>query len=194
MRTTRSAKATSLSLTKPAGAVTGDTLLATIDVRGGVPVTAPAGWASVDSRTVGTSLTKATFSHVVGASDPGPYAFTFPTSQASVGVVAAYSGVASVTLGGAVTSASSTTSLVVPTVTIANGGSVLVSLVGFASNGSITPPAAQTERAELSGGSGSTRIAGELSDSTRLAGPTGALTATTSKGAAGVQQVVILAA
>ena len=67
--------AASLSLAKPSGAQPGDVLVASLDVRGTPTVTAPAGWTLVRSDASSGTMTKATYWHLVGPSDPGPYAW-----------------------------------------------------------------------------------------------------------------------
>jgi hypothetical protein len=46
----------------------------------------------------------------------------------------------------------SSTSVVAPSVDVSGSGAVLVSLVGVAANGSVTPPASMTERVDVSVG------------------------------------------
>ncbi|MFY9588106.1 MAG: LamG-like jellyroll fold domain-containing protein [Actinomycetota bacterium] len=192
--TGKAKNATTLSLAKPANTAEGDVLIASVDVRDGPIITPPAGggWALVRSDVSGTGLTKASFSHVVGASDPGPYVWTFSSAQTAAGTILAYGGVDTTAPILAHNAGTSATTTITSQEVTATTGSVLVSLVGVSTNAAITPPAGQTERAEVIGGSGSLRVVSEASDSVQLGGPTGDKSATGSKAGAGVHQLLLL--
>ncbi|MFL6206425.1 MAG: metallophosphoesterase, partial [Acidimicrobiales bacterium] len=185
--------ASSLSLPRPSLTQVGNVLIASIDVRGAGAVTPQlAGWTLVQQETVGV-LTKRTYWRVAGA-EAGPYVFTFGSAQTAAGVIAAYAGVdTAAPIGDHSGGTGTTTSITAPSVTVSSVGSRIVSLVGVATNGSITAPSGWTERAEIVGGSGSSRVASELSDAAAaVVGPTGSQTATSSKAAAGVAQLLVL--
>ena len=74
---------TTISITKPASANTGDFLIAALAYNGGTGTSftsVPSGWTLIRNTTGGTNVGIATYWHVVGASDPGPYAWTISGS------------------------------------------------------------------------------------------------------------------
>ena len=183
----------SLSLAQPSGAQPGDMLIASLDVRGTPTITAPAGWALVRSDPSGGTMTKATYWHLVGPSDSGPYVWGFSSADAATGIVLAYSGVDPTSPIDAHSGAtSSATAMVAPTVTC-SAGAMIVALFGLATNGSITQPTGMTERSELTAGVGQARVASEVSDQIHGAGgSTGDRTATTTRAAPSVGQLIAL--
>ena len=92
------AGATTLSLTRPATTQNGDMLLAQVAVRGGsaTTVSAPAGWTVVESRTTGTDIRSAVFSHTAGNADPSTWTWTFSALREAAGGIVGYSGVGSI--------------------------------------------------------------------------------------------------
>jgi hypothetical protein len=70
---------------------------------------------------------------------------------------------------------------------------MLIALFGSASNAAVTPPAGMTERGEVAATSGKLKVASEAADQV-LPGtdPTGTRTATASKSAISIGQLVIL--
>jgi hypothetical protein len=186
--------AASLSIGKPAGTQSGDVLLASLDVRATPAISPPVGWTLVRRDEAAGTLTKATYWHLVGSSEPASFAWTFSAAQPASGVILAYSGADSANPVGPASGVvvSSATSVTTPSVDVAAAGSVLVSFVGFATNTSISPPAGMTERSELIAGAGQARVTGESSDVTRAAGASGPRTATAAKAAAGAGQLVVV--
>ena len=74
--------ASSLTIARPAAAVTGDVLIASLDVRAGVTpaqVTAT-GWQLVRADTAGSTLTKLTYWRALVGNLPASYVFTFPSA------------------------------------------------------------------------------------------------------------------
>ncbi|MEV8375551.1 hypothetical protein AB0P21_22635 [Kribbella sp. NPDC056861] len=97
-RATTSANAnnvTSLALTKPAGTVAGDVLLARVTNRNSVTatITAPAGWTLVNEKQTSYSLHNWIFSRVATSSEPASYSFGFSTALYLSGSLSAFSGV-----------------------------------------------------------------------------------------------------
>jgi hypothetical protein len=85
---------TAISIAKPAGTTTDDVLVAMITVRGAPIISAPSGWTLIRSDTSGTVIHQALYRKVAGGSEPASYSFTFDREiAASVGIIAAYSGV-----------------------------------------------------------------------------------------------------
>jgi len=110
--------------------------------------------------------------------------------------MAAYSGVdatAPIDASSGQTSASGT-AIAAPSVQVTSDGSRLVSLVGVAGNVTVSPPTGMTERGEVTGGAGATRTVSEASDVPIGAGATDAKTATASRSAPAVAQLVVLRA
>jgi hypothetical protein len=138
---------------------------------------------------------KNTYWHTAAANDPGSYTWILSTAQIAEGVIAAYSGVDGTnpidTSSGRVSS--SGTAITAPSVQVAAANSMLVSLVGAAANVTISPPTGMTERAEVAGGTGTTKTVGEASDSKQTtAGQSGDKTATASRSAPAIAQLVVL--
>ena len=87
--------ASSLTIARPSSAVTGDVLIASLDVRASVTpaqVTAE-GWQLVRVDPAGTTLTKLTYWRALVAGQAASYVFTLPSAMPVSGVIVAYSGV-----------------------------------------------------------------------------------------------------
>ena len=91
--TADNASTTSLSVTRPAGVVTGDALLAVVDVRGAPTITAPAGWTLVRVDNNGTTLKQAVYIKIAGSTEATSYAWSFSSTQAAAATILAYVGV-----------------------------------------------------------------------------------------------------
>jgi chitodextrinase len=186
---------TTLTIARPAGTQTGDVMLASIDVRNPASVNAPTGWTLVrNDGTTADGIGKSTFWHAIGVGEGSSYSWTLGSAQSAAGVIAAYSG-ADVsnpidTASGQVSA--SGTAVTAPSVLVAASGSQLVALVGAAGNVSVSTPNGMTERAEISGGTGTTKTVSEASDAQAAAGATGTRTATLSRSAPAVAQLVVL--
>jgi hypothetical protein len=184
-----------LAFALPPAAEEGDVLIASLDLRGTPVITPPAGWTLVRSDAVGSMLTKATYWHLVGPSEPASYDWTFDTMVTATGTLLAYGGVDGTAPiddhGGQ--SATNSTSVAAPSVTTVVDGSVVVALFGQAVNGSITEPAGMTEQAEIAVGGSGPKAVSEAADELRpTAGPTGTRTATSSKRSALIGQLLAL--
>jgi len=116
----------SLTLTKPASVVEGDFLLAQIAFRKGtdISVTAPSGWQLIRREDSTNQMGSAIYRKFVGASETGPYTWSFSAATFSNGGIIAYRGVDPVdpviTSSGAVSTVDSTT-LTAPGVVIPSG-------------------------------------------------------------------------
>ena len=110
-------------------------------------------------------------------------------------MIATYRGVSAtapvdVSSGG---TASSSTSVVGPSVTTTGAGELLIGVFGGAVNASVTPPTGMLEQAERLGGTGNTRALIELADQELTAAvATGSRTALLSKSGANVGQLIAL--
>jgi len=158
--------ATTLSIGRPAGAVAGDVLVAGLAVRGQPTITAPAGWAQIRQDAGGSTLRSATYWHVVGASEPSAYVWTFSSAQGAAGSVLDYRGVR--TSSPAETSAgqvnASAISIAAPSVSTATAGDIVVGVFATATQTSVAPAAGMTERGESATTAGTYRITVELAD------------------------------
>lgn len=87
---------TQLSLAKPTDAVTGDLLLAAISIKNGSTgvITAPSGWTLINRADNSTNVGLATYYHVVGATEPGSYAWNISAPTHASGGITRYTGVA----------------------------------------------------------------------------------------------------
>ncbi len=182
-----------LDVPAPAGVQEGDVLIAAIDVRGAKIKTA-AGWTLVRAIDSASNLRQALYVKVAGT-EPASYAFTLNTKAVVAGAIAAYEGVdtdSPVDAAGARKTTSSA-SITAPSVTTIAPNSVLVGAFGIARDASIAPAGTMTERAEISTGAATKKVAVELSDETVTAvGPTGERVATASAAAANIGAVVVL--
>jgi large repetitive protein len=185
--------ATTLALARPTGAQSGDVLLASVDVRGAPTIVPPAGWTLVRTTVAGDVMTTATFWHLFGPNEPASYTWTFSTASAAAGVLAAYSGVDGSTP--IVTSDGqpnpSGTAISTPTVA-APAGAMIVGFFGTATNATFTAPTGMTERGDVAVTSGTVKVAAEATDAIVTAATTGSRTATASKAAVSVGQLVVL--
>ncbi|WP_240359455.1 cell wall anchor protein [Pyxidicoccus trucidator] len=86
---------TSLSITKPAGSVQGDVLLARITNRNNVAAVAtpPAGWTLLRSDQSASQLKSWVFYKVAGSAEPASYAFGIDLASNIAGSISAFSGV-----------------------------------------------------------------------------------------------------
>ena len=172
----------SLSLTRPATALTGDVLIASIDVRGTTTISPPAGWTPIRTTTRTTSMIKATYWHLVGASDPAAYVWNFSPNANVAAVLLAYGGVDGTTPIDIDASQVNGVSLSVtaPSVTTVAPGTMLIGLFAASGTPAVTPPAGMTERAKVAQTAGAgNKITSEAADELRpTAGATGPRIAT----------------
>src|SRR5205823_1939677 len=133
------ATASSLIIPTPAAAQPGDVELAAVDTRGAPSVIAPAGWTLVRSDANGTTITQRVYVHVVGASEPASYSWTWGSAQGASGGIVAYSGVDNanpVDVSGGQTGAG--TAVAAPSVTTTAANELLVGFFGTAAAATFT--------------------------------------------------------
>ena len=194
--TSGAATATSLTITRPAGTVQGDVLVAAIVVDGGtgVTVTPPAGWTLARSETQGTNLRTSVYTRPAGGSEPASYVFTLSAARKVAGSISAYTGVDTTTpveANAGANSATAATLLTAPSVTTVSNHRTIVAVYGLRSAASFTPGAGVTERADVST-SGAPSVAVSVTDrNLAAAGSSGTTTATAT--VAGVSAVVTIA-
>ena len=173
-----------LSISRPAGVVPGDVMVAGIGIRGAPTVTPPAGWTLIRRDQAGTYTTQALYYKVVTTAEPASYIWSFSQPVPAAGGIAAYQGVktsAPINVSGGLTQNFDTTSIVAPSVTSTVAGGEVIGFFSIGGGNSITPPAGMTERAEASSTAGANHVTWEDSDSTQAtAGATGTRTATAS--------------
>jgi chitodextrinase len=190
------ATATTLTIPTPAAAEPGDVEVMAIAARGAPRLTPPSGWTLVRQDTNGTTMTQATFSHVVGTSDPSSYTWTLSSAQSAAGGIIAYEGVrtvAPVDVSGGQANTSST-SVTAPSITTSNGGEQLVGFFGTGAATTFTAPAGMVERGDVASSAGTYKVTLEGADASWTdAGPTGNRVAKAVNGAANVGQLLALA-
>src|SRR5207249_4127721 len=174
-----SSSATSLAISRPAGTVANDVMVASITSRtgSGTPtIAAPSGWTSIVSTNNTSTVTTATFWKVAGtaAADPGPYAFTVSSSSVAGGI-SAYFNVDTTNpinaSGGQATSSA-------PSITTTVANTMLVACFGRSGSSLIGAPSGMTERFTAVT-SGSNNAASESADVPQAtAGATGSKAST----------------
>lgn len=189
----------SLTVTKPSGAASGDLLLAFVEIRGDKSISsAPSGWTLLAAASGNTGSTNndaklATYYKVAGSSEPASYTWTQASSGDIAITIGAFTGVDTTTpidVSGVTTTASqSSTSCAAPTVTTTGVNRLLVTGHGFnpatttTAVCSQTPPSGMTEKLDTAsqgpGGSQANRATVELNIlQVAAAGATGTKTST----------------
>jgi hypothetical protein len=86
---------TLLTINLPSSVVSGDLLLANIDVNGGTPanVTAPSGWTQILRTDNDTNMSMISYWKIAGASEPANYTWTVDTQTRAEGGITQYSGI-----------------------------------------------------------------------------------------------------
>lgn len=144
--------ASSISIPKPTGTQSGDTVVAAItSADDPANLAAPNGWTLLDSTAINNTPAGGhrlhTFVHPVGAIDPGPYAFPTGSLGDYVGGAITLRGVSAVGVHGAVLDTTGPV-LTTPVVTPAQGNSMVLSMFGQDQSGtaqSYTPGTGWTE-------------------------------------------------
>ncbi|MGV8968640.1 MAG: fibronectin type III domain-containing protein [Cellulomonas sp.] len=188
--TTSTASGTKALATRPAGAVTGDVLVAAVSVRGQVGITAPAGWTLVRTDSItSTSMRQAIFTATVPAGAPASWSFTLARSISTVVQVLAYGGVdaAAPVFAHAGQTRSSGSTLTAPAV-VAPAGSMVVGVFASARATTLTPVGNLVERTEATN-SGSARLTTSTDETTTSTGP---LKVTAAGSAASITQTLAL--
>ena len=191
--TTATGSGTSITITKPAGTATGDVLVAAIQtLNGGTP--SLGGWTSAGSTTNGV-LRDTILVHVVGASEPNQYVFTWTGSQGVAALLISYVGVDTTApvVDAFSAGTGSTASITSPSVSPTAAKTLLITVAGILTNAAITPAGGMTEAAEVALSSGKSKADLEAADQ-RLssAAATGTRVATAAKAAANIGQAIVL--
>jgi len=187
---------TSLTISAPAGATSGDVLVATVDARGNPTFVAPAGWNLIRLDIEGYVVRKATYFKVATGSEPASYTWTWSGAQAAAGGILDYINVdtsAPVVAHSGAVYATSTASIVAPSLTTDVAGSMIVGLYDLAQNTTITPSAGMTERFEAVSNAGTYPVVSEAADQVQqTAGASGDRTATAGRAAQNIGQLIAL--
>lgn len=194
---TASTSGTSITITKPAGIITDDVLIAHIahDASGAITVTPPAGWVQIRALNNTNYIFSVTFYKVATTSEPANYTFTAGggTIWTQSGGILAYRGVdtgSPIDVENGVNTVSST-SHATPSVTTTTANTMILAFyaVDYLGAGPWTPPAGMTEQYDVNGTYEDIEAADALQV---LAGVTGAKTATCTSADKGTAQIMAL--
>lgn len=181
---------TTVTVTKPAGTVSGDLLLAAVTNRGGnvAPSTVPSGWVLLDSAgsSTGDVMWAGVYYLIAGGSEPADYTWAGMTDSCSGGMIAV-SGADTTTpinVHAVRYNASGATGTAGVTTTLAD--TLVVSLYGSYDNNSVTQnswacgtdPTSLTHRLESTSSGGNDSAVGAATGTKATAGATGASTYT----------------
>jgi hypothetical protein len=84
-----------LTIATPAGALSGDLLLATIATDGSEVFNTPVGWTEIDQGDSGGSVSVVAFYRIATATEPTSHTFTWGSNEEAAGAILRYSGVSS---------------------------------------------------------------------------------------------------
>src|SRR5437867_3163720 len=174
-----SSSATSLAISRPAGTVANDVMVASITSRtgSGTPtIAAPSGWTSIVSTNNTSTVTTATFWKVAGtaAADPGPYAFTVSSSSVAGGISAYFN----VDTTNPINASNGALGSSAPSITTTVANTMPVACFGRLGSAGIGTPSGMTERFTAIT-SGSNNAASESADVPQAtAGATGSKAST----------------
>jgi hypothetical protein len=168
--------ATTLSISKPAGVVEGNVMVAAVTAAGTGTVTAPSGWTAIKSLTQGTALRQASYYKVAGASEATSYSWSLGSNRSASGGIAAYSGVnQTVPIDASASGGGESGNATAPSATASAANDLGIAAASFAAATSATPDATTAERFDIA----STSNTSELADFAQAsAGPTTAKTIT----------------
>ena len=196
---------TSLSVTRPAGTVDGDAMVAFICISADQTITAaPAGWSQLASQATGTAngdCRLGVYWKVAAGETGSAYLWTFSGGADAAAAILTYSGAADypVQTSSAQLMTASTTDLTAPSVTPTSTETLTVFAVAanpvYDGNTTFTTPSGLTARAEADPGAGTTnRAVLKVWDaSTPTTAATGAKTTTLNNHAKGVGFTLVLA-
>lgn len=167
--------ASTLVVTKPSGVQANDVMVAFVGVRGNPKVTAPAGWTLVQTGDNGNTQSQGTYYHVVGASEPSSYTWSFQKDLAAAGAIVAYSGVDTKNPVAAMSqqvNKDEANTIVAPSVSNPVVGGLLLGLFTMPKDSTVSPPSDLVERAEALSNLGAYKVDVEIADRADI--PTGA--------------------
>lgn len=186
-------------ISKPAGTVAGDVMIATI-VATGNPTISLTGWTSIVRTTGTTTAVMETFRKTAGSSEPTDYTFTLSVASTAVGSITSYQGVDNTTpvnvSGGNSTTLTTTggvTNVTANSVTTTVANTFLIANFAVSAKTSFTPPSGMTERFDTQSSCGvlCTDVTGESTDVAQAAsGATGDKIATTASLGSGTYTLI----
>jgi hypothetical protein len=178
----------SITLSRPAGSVAGDVLVAAVATNADATIVPPSGWTVVRDDVITGAVRQAVYVKVVGSAEPTSYQWTVPEGTRRVGGgITAYSGVdrtQPVDAVGALMNGSGT-AVAAPSVSASVANTMLVQLVTVNAEGTLTAPAGMTEAWEAASpntAAGNARdvLVSSSQASQAASGPTGSRVATAS--------------
>jgi hypothetical protein len=164
--TAQSAGTTSLTVPTPAGVRAGDVMVAALETVSTPKVTPPSGWKLVDSRRSSSTLKVFVYWRTAGAAEPASQVWKVSSAKPVAATVVAYTGVATASPVEASGSryGSSTNKIATAPITTKTPGARVVAVYGIGTPTTVTPPAALTERADLSATNGSAAVTLAVAD------------------------------
>jgi hypothetical protein len=145
-------------ISKPAGTVAGNVLVASLALNGSLVTSAPAGWVQITAITSIPNPRLYAYYRVADASEPATYTWTLSAAVAHSGGIARYTGVSNTNPiengPNTAASAANTSSLAVGGVTTVNPSAMLIGGAAINSSSttiSITAPGGMSERWDLGG-------------------------------------------
>ncbi len=182
--TTTGGDGSPITLARPTGTAAGDVLIAHVALRDDVPLTAPAGWASIN--TSSTAPYSTVYYKVAGGSEPTSYTWIPSSGVRYAAGLGAWSNVRNVSpIHARAAGSGKGSSIVAPSVTTTRSDTMLVAFWSISDNGGVTVPATMTERWDIdSSQSGARNQQVQTSMATETLGAVGASgTRTASAGA-----------
>src|SRR5512144_156487 len=164
--TTQSAGTTSLAIPTPAGVQAGDVMFAALETVSTPKVRPPSGWKLVQARRSSTTLKVFVYWRAAGSAEPASQVWKLSSPKPVAASVVAYTGVSAASPVEASGSryGSSTTKIATAPITTKTARARVVAVYGIGTATTVTPPAALTERADLSATNGSTAVTLALAD------------------------------
>lgn len=171
-----SASTTSQSVTKPAGTVDGDVLVANVTFGTAATITPPAGWGLLNASGDHGSGRGTNIYSKFAASEGASWAWGFSSAVGVVIAVSAHSGLASATPNASNgQNNASSVNAVAPSINTTADGCDLIACYGSNGNVTTTAPGGMTEREDLNGGT--SRTASLHTETLGAMGATGTRTA-----------------
>ncbi len=139
---------TGITIPKPTGTQAGDVLIAQVVVNSvAAAITPPSGWTLIRRVKSSSDIKQVTFYRIASASEPAFYRWSFGTTQAATGAIAAFAGVSPVT---PVDASSGKLNFNTPVVSFAQittrvPNDMVLALVAVSGNTTVTPPSGFTE-------------------------------------------------
>lgn len=188
--------ASSRSVTKPTGVVSGDTLFALVTHDGSADTITASGWTLIQYVS-GTDIHAGLFYKVAGGSEPASYTFSTNNSHALAATVTAYTGADTTTYTGgfsdySIQANSASANLTAPSVYVGSTNDIVLFFGGVSNNTSVTPPGGFAE--EIDAGSSGIRVY-LATDTGLFSGESGSKTATIgSSSHASIGAMIVLSA